>query len=126
MAAAFAAVVCMAPRAWGFERQWHAGVDTGYASLFGDNSAAGFGGGAHLAYGLTDAFNAMLEADVTRQFSAGTTIWSGGLGAAYTLDVARAVPYLGVLGGLYGLAGDLSTFAPGLQFALGLDYQIER
>ncbi len=110
--------------------------------MFQDPTASGFGGGAHLAYGLSDAFNALLELDVTRHPSAGTqgvTLWSGGAGVAYTLDVARAVPYGGLLVGGYRLNGELcgpsiggepncvpSTNAPGLQLVLGLDYQLER
>jgi hypothetical protein len=116
-----------APRAGAFERQWHAGVDFGYANLF-DEGASGFGGGAHLTYGLTDAFNAMLELDVTHHPSRDATVWSGVVGAAYTLDIARAVPYIGVLAGVYKLAGDptFSTFAPGVRGVAGLDYQLER
>ena len=121
-----AVAVLFPSRAHAFERQWHVGVDAGYASLFGDNSAAGYGAGGHLTYGLTDAFNALLEVDVTRQPSAHTTIASGALGVAYTLDVARLVPYGGVLAGGYKLGGDLSTTAPGVQIALGLDYAIDR
>ena len=113
-------------RAGAFERQWHAGVDAGYASLFGGHSSSAYGGGAHLGYGLSDAFNALLEVDVTRHPSTMTSVWSSGLGVAYTFDVARAVPYAGLLAGGYKLAGDLSTTAPGVQFALGLDYQIDR
>jgi opacity protein-like surface antigen len=123
--ALFAVVFVTAPDAQAFERQWHAGIDGGYAALF-DDPSSGFGGGAHLAYGLNDAFNAVLEVDVTRQPSAGTTVWSGGAGVVYTFDVARAVPYGGVLGSGYKLSGDLSKWAPGFQLALGLDYQLER
>jgi len=119
-------ILSTTPRAQAFERQWHAGADAGISSLFGSNSAFGFGGGGHLGYGLTDAFNALLELDFTRQPSAGTSIWSASAGVAYTFDVARAVPYAGLLVGGYKLAGDLSATAPGLQIALGLDYQIER
>jgi hypothetical protein len=119
-------ILLTSARAEAFERQWHAGVDAGYASLFGDHSSAGYGGGAHLGYGLSDAFNALLEVDLSRHPSTKTSVWSSGLGVAYTLDVARAVPYAGLLAGGYKLAGDLSTTAPGLQIALGLDYQIDR
>jgi hypothetical protein len=123
----FALVLLFAPsRASAFERQWHAGVDAGYASLFGDHSAAGFGGGGHLAYGLSDAFNALLELDFTRQPNANTSVYSAGLGVVYTLDVARLVPYGGLLAAGYKLAGDLSATAPGGQIALGVDYEIER
>jgi hypothetical protein len=121
-----------------FERQWHVGIDAGYAVIF-DGGVSGYGGGAHAAYGLTDSFNAMLELDVTRHpgasFTIGTgndakelsleTIASGAAGIAYTLDVARAVPYIGVLAGGYRL-GELSSLSPGGQLALGLDYQLER
>jgi hypothetical protein len=137
-------VLASCPRpACAFERQWHAGVDAGYASLFSQPSKSGFGGGAHLAYGLSDAFNALLEADVTRHFGGslpdkpsaedrsidrrGRTVWSGALGLAYTLDVARVVPYAGALAGVYAIAGgDHVVVAPGGQLALGLDYQLER
>ncbi len=103
-----------------------AGVDGGYASLWNDGSASGYGAGGHLSYGLTDAFNALLDVDVTRHPGAHTTIASGGIGLAYTLDVARLVPYAGILVSGYRLRGDLSTTAPGMQFALGLDYALDR
>jgi hypothetical protein len=121
----FGVAFATAPRAQAFERQWHAGIDAGYAALF-DDTSSGFGGGAHLAYGLTDAFNGVVEVDVTRHPSMGTTVFSTGAGVVYTFDVARAVPYAGVLGSGYKLAGDLSKWAPGFQLALGLDYQLER
>ena len=119
-------LLALPSRASAFERQWHAGVDFGYANLFGGQGSAGFGGGGHLVYGLSDAFNALLDVDVTRHASANANVWSGGAGIAYTLDVARAVPYAGLLIGGYKLTGNLSQFAPGVQIALGLDYQIER
>ena len=130
MRAGLAALVALAAFALGspasaFERQWHVGIDGGYANLFEDG-ASGYGGGAHLSYGLSDAFNALLEVDVTRHPSERVTVWSGTVGAAYTLDIARVVPYLGVLGGAYKLAGDLSKFAPGVKGIAGLDYQLDR
>src|SRR5882724_3495526 len=76
-ASAFALVVAARPgAAWGFERQWHAGIDAGYARLFGQSASSGFGGGAHLAYGLSDMFNALVELDASRHPSASTTIYS--------------------------------------------------
>jgi hypothetical protein len=121
-----ALVLLASTRAEAFERQWHAGVDAGYASLFGDNSSAGFGGGAHLAYGLSDAFNALLELDFSRHPSVDTSVWSAGAGVAYTLDVARVVPYGGLMVAGYKLAGNRSKAAPGGQIVLGVDYQIDR
>lgn len=121
-----------------FEKQWHVGIDAGYAVIF-DQGVSGFGGGVHAAYGLSDSLNAMLELDVTRHAGAGIvsgagpnatvtsleTIASGAAGVAYTIDIARAVPYIGVLAAGYRV-GDLSAFSPGGQLALGLDYQLER
>jgi hypothetical protein len=123
---AAALVLLASRRAEAFERQWHAGIDAGFASLFGDHSSAGFGGGAHLVYGLSDAFNAILDIDFTRHPSADTSIWSSGAGVAYTLDVARIVPYAGLMVAGYKLTGDLSKFAPGGQIVLGIDYEIDR
>ena len=113
-------------RAGAFEREWHAGVDLGYASLFGDHSAGGFGGGAHLVYGLSDTFDALLDVDFSHHAAANTDVMSSGLGIAYTLDVARIVPYAGLMVGGYRLTGDLPTTAPGAQIALGIDYQLDR
>ncbi|HMI82590.1 MAG TPA: outer membrane beta-barrel protein [Polyangiaceae bacterium] len=121
-----------------FERQWHVGIDAGYAMIL-DEGVSGFGGGAHGAYGLSDSFNAMLELAVTRQAGAAVKVATGDVvkdfsletmasaaaGVAYTIDVARAVPYVGVLAAGYRV-GTLSAFSPGGQLALGLDYQLER
>ena len=110
IAAAFVACLTLGRSANAFERQWHVGIDGGYAVIF-DPGVSGFGGGAHAAYGISDSFNAMLELDVTHHPNAaltlGTgesartfsleTVASGGAGIAYTIDVARAVPYVGVL-----------------------------
>jgi hypothetical protein len=121
-----------------FERQWHVGIDGGYAVIL-DEGRSGFGGGAHAAYGLSDSFNAMVELAVTRHPDAGITVGSGmgaksfsletiasgAAGIAYTIDIARAVPYIGALAAGYRL-GTLSPLSPGGQLALGLDYQLER
>ncbi len=109
-----------------FERQWHAGVDVGYASLFGDHSSGGVGAGAHVVYGISDAFDALLELDVSHHPSASTNVFSAGAGLAYTLDVARIVPYAGLLVAGYKLTDQLATTAPGGQFALGVDYELDR
>jgi hypothetical protein len=138
VSAAFLIALVAGGDAQAFERQWHVGVDAGYAALF-EGTVSGFGGGAHGAYGLSDAFNAMLEFDVTHHPRASVTLGpanapttfsletvvSGGAGIAYTIDVARAVPYVGVLAAGYYL-GDLSPMSPGGQIALGLDYQLQR
>jgi opacity protein-like surface antigen len=125
-AAIVTAALACAPSASAFERQWHAGADVGMATLFSGDGSTGIAGGAHLAYGLTDAFNAMLEADVSRHPSLGQTVYSAGIGAGYTIDVIRWVPYVGVLAGGYRFVGPPSSSAFGVQLAAGLDYQFSR
>jgi hypothetical protein len=121
-----ALVLLTARSARAFERQWHAGVDAGYAQLFGQGGSPGFGGGAHLAYGMSDMFNALLELDLSRHPDASSTVYNLVGGFAYTLDVAQAVPYFGLLAGPYVTRGDVEKTAFMFQFALGLDYLIER
>jgi hypothetical protein len=123
----FAVGLTARPRPAGaFERQWRIGIDAGYARLFGQGASSGFGGGAHLAYGLSDMFNALLELDASDHPAAGSVVWSGAAGLAYTFDVARAVPYAGFLGGVYAVRGDLDKAAFMVQFVAGLDYELER
>jgi hypothetical protein len=117
------AVLALSRHAGAFERQWHAGIDGGFAYLAGDRGSAGWGTGGHLAYGLNDAFNAMLDLGFSHHGE--TNVLSGALGAAYTLDVTRLVPYGGVLVGGYRLTGGLAN-ALGVQLALGADYQLSR
>jgi opacity protein-like surface antigen len=119
------ALAC-APSAAAFERQWHAGGDIGMATLFSGGGSTGLAGGGHLAYGLSDAFNAMLELDVSRHPSLGETVYSAGLGACYTLDVTRWVPYGGLLAGGYRIVGTPSSSSFGVQIAVGIDYQFKR
>ena len=122
-----------------FERQWHVGFDAGYAVVF-ENGVSGYGGGGHAAYGLSDSFNIMVELAGTRHPGAGVTVGSGetqrvlsmetvlsgAAGMAYTIDVARVVPYVGLLAGAYRLGDVSQSLSPGGQLALGLDYQLER
>jgi len=121
-----AAVLLTPTSARAFERQWHVGVDAGYAQLFGQGASPGFGGGAHLAYGMTDTFNALVELDLSRHPNASSTVYNAAAGFAYTFDVAQAVPYAGFLAGPYLTRGDVEKTAFMFQFALGLDYLIER
>jgi hypothetical protein len=122
-----------------FERQWHVGFDAGYAAIF-EGGVSGYGGGGHAAYGISDSFNAMVELAGTRHPGAAITVGqgdnqkvlsmetvlSGAAGIAYTIDVARAVPYIGILAGGYRLGDVTQSLSPGGQLALGLDYQLER
>lgn len=127
--------LCLAaPCAHAFERQWHLGLDTGAAALsYNGGAYGGLGAGAHLTYGLTDSFNALVEIDASSHSvdpgRPSLKLASGSIGAAYTLDIIRWVPYFGVLAGGYRFSGaDLqkAEYKLGFQFALGLDYEINR
>jgi hypothetical protein len=119
------ALTC-APPASAFERQWHAGADVGMATLFSGEGSTYLAGGGHLAYGLSDAFNAMLEIDASPHPNLQKTVYSTGLGVAYTLDVTRWVPYAGLLAGGYQIVGTSGRSALGAQLAIGIDYQFKR
>jgi len=127
-----------------FERQHHLGVDGGLSMLdVADKSSldVGAGIGVHYAYGLSDAFNLVVEGtsslvalkehldDPTTPHTRPTTVSSLGVGVVYVFDVLRWVPYAGVLGSSYLLGGgtlDKATLILGAQLAVGLDYQITR
>jgi hypothetical protein len=108
------------------EREWHAGIGGGLASTSIGDQWAGFGFGAHVAYGLNDAFNALLQLDANRFGAAGTWSLDAAAGAAYTLDITEWVPYGGVLLGVNRFTGASSATGLSAQIALGLDYRIER
>lgn len=138
------ALAAMAPSVAGaFERQQHLGVHGGLALLSvggKDSLDVGAGGGIHYAYGLSDAFNLMIEgsyAQVALQEATApkippnrpTGITNFGVGASYVLDVTRWVPYGGLLADGFVLTGGnlvKPVVAFGLGLALGLDYQATR
>jgi hypothetical protein len=127
-----------------FERQWHAGIGLGYAVVSAGGAQSGFGGGLHLTYGLTDAFNLMFEGDFTAHSKSGEWILlpSASLGVGYVIDILRWVPYVGLMAGAYdvmSLADGCDASNPNTGFPLpchsarvggsipfGLDYQIDR
>jgi opacity protein-like surface antigen len=129
-----AVLLLFAPRVHAFERQWHAGVDVGYAGLsWNDTVHSGFGGGLHLAYGLTDSYNLMVEVGgSTHSVCSGcSSLFAGhaAAGVGYTLDVISWVPYAGLLVGGYRFSGaDLESAQAklGFQAALGLDFRPNR
>jgi hypothetical protein len=150
LALAFAATTLLASSpSQAFERQWHAGASFGYTALMGSHATLhGLGGGLHLTYGLTDAFNLMAEVNVSNHFArlgdvpvddAGkptgaaaprlprTLLASGAVGVGYVFDVLQWVPYVGAMVG----AADIGTPAGNslrlnLQVPFGLDYSISR
>ncbi len=116
------------------EGQWQAGLGAGWSSAsWRGANYGGLAGGAHASYGLTDAFNLMLElggsshdVDARRP---NLTLLHGVVGVAYTLDITRVVPYFGLLGGAYRASGvDLAKAETrfGLQGVLGADYYLSR
>ncbi len=137
-------VATVAPAAWGFERQQHLGVDGGFTLLkIDDKSTADLGGtfGIHYAYGLTDAFNLVAEAqhqivalnqmrdNPTTPSTRPAYVTSGTIGAQYIFDVLRWVPYAGALIGPYFMGGgtiDHTKVLFGAQVEVGLDYQLTR
>lgn len=138
------AVAVMAPAgAQAFERQQHLGVHGGLALLKvggKDTVDVGAGGGLHYAYGLSDAFNLMIEgsyAQVAMEEATApkvlanrpTGVTNFGVGASYVLDVIRWVPYGGLLAdGFLFTGGNLvkPIVAFGLGLAVGLDYHATR
>lgn len=138
LSSSFALVVlCIATTtttAHGFERQWHAGADATWAAVtWHDSTYGGYGAGAHLAYGLRDDFNALLEVGATSH-----PVWvdrpsllvaSGSVGVAYTLDVLEWVPYFGLLVGGYHVSGaelGQGELKLGFQGTAGMDYRFSR
>jgi hypothetical protein len=132
------AISCLAPRsAQATERQWRLGVDGTYGMAgLPETTTAGLGGGAHLTYGLTDAFNLRANADVTAlPLPAPATLawmWNTTVGAEYVFDILRWVPTIGLLAGPVGLyrQGDGQVLLDrhdvylGLEIPLGLGYQV--
>lgn len=117
-----------------FERQWHAGLDAGLAGVsWNDQVHSGLGGGLHLAYGLTDSYNLLVELGASSHSiyadRPALGIAHGAAGMAYTLDVIRWVPYMGLLVGGYRFSGaelEQADYRLGFQAALGLDYRPSR
>jgi hypothetical protein len=135
VAAALAALLAPS-RADAFERQWHVGAGFGYALLANPGTYAGFGGRLHLAYGLTDAINALVEFDMASHPSGDLMSLGGSAGITYVVDVLQWVPYLGMEVGGYDFllagtcdgAGEPSCrrgkIGGGIPF--GIDYMVTR
>ena len=124
-----------------FEHQHRLGVDGGVAFISIDQKptlSVGGGGGIHYSYGLSDAFNFLaegafcpvaLQEDPEPKHNRATMIENVGAGIAYTLDVVRWVPYIGVLvSGFMLHGGSIEGARPniGATIAAGIDYQATR
>ncbi len=143
-AALVAVALVAASNAGAVEREHHLGVDLGAAMLVvSDKSAADVGPalGVHWSYGLSDAFNLMVDGawsavDIGEKAQGPTTpktrpmnVTNVDVGVAYVFDVLQWVPWAGVLVGGYALAGGTLPSAkllPGAAIALGLDYRWSR
>jgi len=144
-----AVLVCCAigvlPReASALEHQHHLGLDPSLSMLkVGDKStvSVGFGLGVHYTYGINDQFNFMAEVNGSRvaadqEQDTPTTphtrpadIGYASAGVGYVIDIIQWVPYIGLLAGGYRLSGgtlDNALYLPGLELAVGLDYQLSR
>lgn len=143
LALALGALLASRP-AEAIERQHHLGLAPALGVLAIEHkstASVGVGGALHYTYGLSDQFNLMIEASRVvvaanqRQDTETTprnrpaTVDRLAVGVGYVLDILRWVPYAGVEGGVYRLAGgtlDPSLFLPGLAVGVGLDYQLSR
>jgi hypothetical protein len=138
------AIFACAPSARAVERENHVGVDTGGAMLvIQDKStpSVGAGLGAYWTYGLSDAFNLMVDGswslvalgekriDANTPATRPAAVTNLDAGIAYVLDVLRWVPWGGLLVGGYAFNGGTISgvkLLPGAALALGLDYRITR
>jgi hypothetical protein len=120
-----------------FERQHHFGLDGGVGMLKvggKDSLSVGGGGGLHYTYGMTDAFDLMVEGCFMQvaleelpakgiQSNRPTSFSNAGVG------VLRWIPYGGVLLEGYSANGGTvqgPSIAVGGAIALGLDYAFNR
>jgi hypothetical protein len=135
--AALALTALLAPsRSDAFERQWHAGASVGYALLGDGGTYPGLGGSFHVAYGLTDAFNAIVELNTASHPGGDLMILGASVGATYVVDILEWVPYVGAMVGGYdavllrscGGAGEPSCqdVKLGVSVPFGLDYMFTR
>jgi hypothetical protein len=139
--AGLAALVVPTPAsAW--ERSQGLGIDVGTAMLSVNNEATqtGIQFGLHYSLRLTDQFDFVTEAacgvvDLDPIVATGAPlnrpqyVWNADAGVIYKLDIVQFVPYFGVLGGAYYLAGGSLPSAmplPGGEVAVGGDYLLTR
>ncbi len=142
-AAAFTAfatsALALARPAHAVEREHRIGVGVGPSLLVASGQTnLGVGVDAHYVYGISDAFNLMVEgswANVTFRGESDAPrtrpnwLATGDVGASYVFDVLRWVPYVGVLVGGTTLSGGplgRTKILPDLEIAAGLDYRIDR
>lgn len=104
-------------------------------SSFPEGSLSAFGGGAHLAYGVSDAFNLRLHADVAafelpEPFTS-ALVHGAFFGAEYVVDIMQWVPYVGLTTGPVVVSFQEGVDQPartvwhlGIDVPVGLGYQL--
>lgn len=141
-AALVLALIAAASPARAVEHEHHLGIDFGGNLLVIDNKSTNDLGGTamvHYAYGLSDAFNLMVEGSYSLEAIGQMAdnphtpktypawIANANVGIGYVFDVLTWVPYAGILVGGYGLSGGTiptMKFLPGAEIAAGLDYRL--
>jgi hypothetical protein len=144
VAASVGAATFATSPAHAIERQHHLGLGPELAMLSVNHkstASVGGGGAIHYTYGMSDQWNLAVEAssaivalDQGQDFpdsprNRPATVDHAAVGVSYVIDILRWVPYIGVQGGAYRLAGGTlpdPLFLPGLSAGAGLDYQISR
>jgi len=121
----------LSPLAQAWERQWRLGGEAGYGMVgLSEGSLNGFLGGAHLTYGLSDAFNLRVGADVSAfdrpPPASYALLWSGTVGIEYVVDIMDLVPYVGVSTGAMGVfkEAERHDLYLGIEIPAGLGYQV--
>lgn len=116
-----------------FERQWHLGLDGGYAlAAFPDANASGFAVGLHGTYGLTDAFNLRLHSDLSAfdlpDPRTSALFVNTAIGAEYVIDILQWIPYVGATVGPNVMLVQNGETVPqlGVELLGGLGYQLSR
>jgi len=116
-----------------YERQWHVGLDAGYAlTSFPGLLGHGFDAGLHATYGITDAFNLRVHSDVSAMDlpdpATSAVLVNAAFGGEYVFDVLQWVPYIGATVGPNTVLVQKSPTVVRvcLEVPLGLGYQITR
>lgn len=127
--ATFLAVATAAGDGAAVEDRLHFGLDAGFAtSSFPAYQAAGFDGGAHALYGISDAFNLRVGADVgvydLPDPDTSALVFGAMTGAEYVLDTIDWVIYAGLTLGptLVSVQSGADTWMLGLEIPGGVSY----
>jgi hypothetical protein len=126
-------ILLVGTRAEAFVRQWPFGAGGGIAGP-GGGYTLGPAIGVHVAYGLSDVFDARLELLVSQHAAADARLpadqfYGGKLGVAYKLDVIQWIPYLGVSAGFLGMVEPRAPYRRAqatIGLVGGLDYALAR